>query len=111
MDKATWVGGPKDGRLVTAEDFEAMAQELADCTRDGQRLCVLLAEEEQRAEALEASLCALVAFVPVDPGYLGNGMCAYCHAGDGDRHGNFPHTEDCPWLVARLVPRRLALKV
>jgi hypothetical protein len=47
---------PKSGHPVTAADMEAMKRDLETCTRDGQRLSQLLAEEKDRTEALEAAL-------------------------------------------------------
>lgn len=83
-------------------------QELADCTRDGQRLSQLLADEEQRAEALEAALHALVEREPVVHNNLGVYICGVCQAREGMRHGwmppvPFPHAPDCAWVTARAL--------
>lgn len=62
----------------------------------------------QRVTALKAALHALVMVEPIVHNNLGVLICGVCGKREGLAHPNmpqtpFPHTLDCPWVVARAV--------
>lgn len=82
-----------------------IARDLETCIRDGQRLAQRLDEEEQRTEALEAALGALVARELT----YGTDTGLYCVACDAEQLNfvkPFVHEPDCPWLTAKALLQR-----
>jgi hypothetical protein len=102
MDVLLWVGGPKDGQPVTAEDMAAMAQ------NHKARYTAYDALLQER-DALKAALRALVDngkdIEPVFWDGDGDARCCYC--------GNYPeppwgHEPDCPVAKARELLKAVA---